>query len=325
MSVLSVSNLSITKALTAALQSEQTTLTKLTTQLSSEKKYDNLTDCAPSDARNLINLQATATQKKAYISVIATVSNNLSIYDTTLTDLETIASQAQSLATNNPTYGVDVATNVNTQSTNFLKSMSVDLNQDINGRYIFSGSRYTTQPVQDLSTLPISTLNTTIYTDHLTLPSYDTDYVAGAGSTSVAAYTTDQAMVDTGFLANYGITSNDPSFQKLVSGLRYLQAAGTSTDAATYKANITQASTLLASALSEIQSLHTSVANNINMMKTEKTALSTSISNMANQVGDIQQIDVTQVAIEITSLQAILQASYSATGSILKLSIVNYL
>ena len=66
----------------------------------------------------------------------------LSIYDTTLTDLEEIASQAQSLANNNPTYGEDIALNVGTQTTSYLKSVTVDLNQEINGRYLYSGSRY---------------------------------------------------------------------------------------------------------------------------------------------------------------------------------------
>jgi flagellar hook-associated protein 3 FlgL len=325
MSLSSVSNLSITKSLTSELQAEQTTLTLLTSQLSSQKKYANLTDYSPSEARNLINLQATATQKNAYISVIATVTNNLAIYDTTLTDLESIASQALSLANNNPTYGADIAVNVATQSTNYLKSVTVDLNQSINGRFIYSGSRYSTLPVTDLSTLPMSTLDTTFYTDDLTLPSYDSEFVEGAGSTSVPAYTIDQATVNTGFVCNYGITSNDLSFQKLIAGLRYLKAAGDSTDSTTYKSNMTQASTLLSSALFELQSLHTSVVNNINTMSNLKTAQNAALADLTDQVGNIQQVDVTQIAAEITSLQTILQASYSVTGTILKMSIVNFL
>lgn len=403
MSLTTVSSLSVKTSMTTALQSEQSTLTKLTAQLSSEKKNSDLTDYSASDAMNLVNLQSTATQKQAYVSVIDTVSNNLSVYDTTLTDLETLASQAQSLANDNPTYNASTASNVATQSTNYLKSVSADLNQNVNGRYIYSGSRFNTIPTQDLSTLSTSTLSSTIETDGSTVPAYDsaaslststsgqnitvngtvgtgqvatvkvtsggtqstynytvksTDTAAtvaaslaalvpgatntagssvltiqagdtidsaGVTTTNTDAYTTDSATIDTGYTVNYGISSDDPSIQKLVSGLRYLQAAGNATDATTYSTDMTQAKSLLSSAVTSLQNLHTGVASNINVMKTEKSAQNTAISNLTDQVDNIQQVDVTQVSTEITSLETVLQASYSATGSLLKMSIVSYL
>ncbi|MDR3423572.1 MAG: flagellin [Alphaproteobacteria bacterium] len=416
MTITAVSSLGLQNALTSTLQSEQSTLTQLTAQLSSEQKYQDLTDYTPGDARNLINLQATATQRQAYVSVITTVSNNLSVYDTTLTDLETIASQAQSLANNNPTYSAQTAPNIAAQATSFLNAVTVDLNQDVNGRYIYSGSRYTTAPVQDLAALSTSTLSSSIVSDGQTVPSYDSsslDLTAGgaAGTVTVSgsvggyataqtatitlgaspgtpytftlssadtttsaaasdlaaqisaigggvytatasgstitvtdaggnpvnvgsatttttasdAYATDQATIDSGYTVNYGITSNDPSFQKLIAGLRYMQAAGNATDSATYKADMAQASTLLTSAISGLQAVHTNVANNINTMTTEKTSQNTALSNLTDQVDNIQQVDVTQVSAEITSLETILQASYMVTGDILKMSIVSYL
>jgi flagellin-like hook-associated protein FlgL len=60
-------------------------------------------------------------------------------------------------------------------------------------------------------------------------------------------------------------------------------------------------------------------------MTSQKEAQKAAISNLTDQVANIQQVDTTQLAVQITSLQALLQASYSATGSILKMSIVNYL
>ena len=74
-----------------------------------------------------------------------------------------------------------------------------------------------------------------------------------------------------------------------------------------------------------MQNLHTIVANNINVMTTQKEAQKAALTTLTDRVSNIQQVDTTQVAAEITSLEAILQASYSATGSILKMSIVNYL
>ena len=401
MSVNPVSSYGRTSGLTSALQAQQSTLSLLTSQLSSQKKFSNLTDYNANEALSLINLQSTATQKEAYINVINTVSNNLSIYDSTLIDLESIVSQAQSLCNNSPTYSADTASNIFVQANSYLKSVTVDLNQNINGRYIYSGSRYTTQPVEDLSELPTATLSSTILSDNSTVPTYDSaaslylstagqaitvDGSAGSGqvasididgtsysytvlptdtptmvatalgalltadgvaftqagatltlnagatinsaavtTTNMSAYATDQAQVDTGYDLNYGITSNDPSIQQLIAGLRFMQAAGNATDSATYTTNMNQASILLSAALTNIQTLHTTVANNIGTMASEKVAQQKAISNLTEQVLDIQQVDITQVSTEITSLETVLQASYAATGGILKMSIVSYL
>lgn len=397
---ISISNIGRTASMVSALQNEQSTLSKLSEQLSTQKRNTNLTDYTASEALNLINLQASATQKEAYINIITSVNNNLSIYDATLTDLENIATQAQSLANGNANYSAEIALNIGVQAANYLKSVTVDLNQNINGRYLFSGTRYTTPPVQDLSTLPAATLTTAAVASPL-VPAYDTaatlyfsvsgqaitmNGTAGAGqeasmtvdgvtythtvlttdtpttimtalgvqltaagvpyvqagptitiggghtiddwdveTTSAASYVTDHAKIDNGYTIDYGITSNNEAFQKLVAGLRYLQTAGSATDAATYQANMTQAASLLGDALTSMQTLHTTVANNMGVMTTQKKMQETSIDNLANQVLDIQQVDITQVSAEITMLETLLQASYSATGGILKMSIISYL
>jgi len=397
---ISISNIGRTASMVSALQNEQATLSKLSEQLSTQKRNTNLTDYTASEALNLINLQASATQKEAYMNIITSVNNNLSIYDSTLTDLENIATQAQSLANGNPNYTADLAMNMGVQATNYLKSVTVDLNQNINGRYIFSGTRYTTQPVQDLSSLPSATLSTSVVSDPL-VPVYDSaatlyfsvsgqaitmNGAAGAGqealmtvdgvtysytvlttdtptsimtafgvqltaagvpyvqagatitiggghtiddwtveTSSAASYVTDHAKIDAGYTIDYGLTSNNSAFQKLVSGLRYLQAAGNASDAATYQTNMAQAASLLGNALTAMQTMHTTVANNMGVMTTQKEMQEKSIDNLANQVFDIQQVDITQVSAEITMLETLLQASYSATGGILKLSIISYL
>ncbi len=401
MTISSISNLSVQGTLTSVLQAEQSSLTTLTTQLSTQQQYTDLTDYTPSQARNLISLQSTATQRQAYLSVIGTVSTNLSVYDTTLTDLESVAAQAQTIVNNNQSFNADSASNVSIESGNYLQSVTADLNQEINGRYIYSGTRYTTAPVQDLATLSTSSLTPTIQTDGSTLPTYDSEsslvgavsgqtinitgtpiagqemtitinnsaynYTVQAGDTATdvaanfaaeisgggvpttnsggvltvdpsgtinstnvtttdaASYTTDQASIDTGFTVNYGLSSNNPAFQQLIAGLRYLQAAGQSTDSATYTSNMQQASSLITSAISSLQAVHTAVANNINVMTSETASQNAAITSLTNQVADIQQVDVTQVSTEITALQTILQASYLVTGDIEKLSIVSYL
>jgi len=403
MSVNAISTASIQQILTSQLQAEQTALSQLTSQLATNKKYTDLTDYTPSEALNLMNLQDTATQRQAYIGVINTVQTRLSAYDTTMTDMESVVSQAQTLADGNPNYSASTVTGIAAEANNYLESVTVDLNQQIGGRYIYAGSRYETQPVSDLASIT-APLSPGIYTNN-ELPTYDTGYSASqltmgisgqnvtiggtpgspqnatvtvngttytyavkstdatsdiatglakalvtggvtgssatgdvltvGGSTApsaAAAYVTnadactqDSATIDSGYSVQYGVTSSNPAFQQLIAGLRYLQAAGNTTDSTTYKADMTQASTLLTSALSSLNGVHSTVANNINSLTAETATQNTAISNLTDQVSNIQQVDVTQVATELNLLQTQLQASYSATGTIEKMSIVNYL
>jgi flagellin-like hook-associated protein FlgL len=403
MTITSVSNASIQQILTSQLISEKTTLSQLSEQLASKQKYSDLTSYTPSDALNMINLQSSATQRQAYLGVISTVQARMSGYDTTMTDMESVISQAHTLASGNPNYNASTAASMSVLAGNFLKSISVDLNQEIGGRYIYSGSRYTTSPVTDLTTLTGTPTNA-IYTDGSTLPAYDTastasgltmaisgqtvtiggtvgtpqsasvtvgsttysyaiqasdttstiasglasvlttagitssasgsvltvggstaPTAASANTTSTAAYATDTANIDSSYNLQYGVTSNNPAFQQVIAGLRFLQAAGNSTDAATYKTNITQATSLLTSGLSALQTVHAAMANNTNTLTAEKTTQNTAITDLTNQLSDIQSVDLTQVATEINLLQTQLQASYSATGTLEKMSIVQYL
>ena len=403
MTNLSISTASIQSILTSQLVAEQSNLETLNEQLATSKQYTDLTDYAPSDALNLLNLQSSATQRQAYLSVIGTVQTRLSGYDTTMTDMESIVSQAQTLASGNPNYSASSATGIASLAQNFLKSISVDLDTQIGGRYIYAGSRYNTAPVVDLTTLT-GTPSSTIYTDGSSLPDYDTDSTASAltmtvagqdvtiggtpgtpqnatvtinnktysyavqstdttddiatglaalvaadipgttatgsditvgatgtitgataATSNTAAYAVDSTNIDSNYNVQYGVTSNNPAFQQLIAGLQFLAAAGNSTDAATYQSNITQASSLLSTALTSLQGVHATVANNINTMTNETTTQNNDINDITNQIDNIQQVDLTQVSTELTLLETQLQASYSATGSLEKLSIVNYL
>jgi flagellar hook-associated protein 3 FlgL len=403
-SLTSISTTAIQQMLTSNLVAQQSAAAQLDEQLSSGLQHSNLTDYSPTEALDLMNLQSSATQSQAYLGVISTVQTRLSGYDTTMTDMESIISQAQTLAEGNPTYNASTIGGIAASATNYLTSVGVDLNQQIGGRYIYAGSRYTTAPVADLTTLSASTLSPAVYTDGVTVPAYDTSAAAGtvtaaisgqgvtlggtitagqsvsvtvngktysyteqasdttstvatslatlvaadipgttatgnvltvgssgtiqaasSNATDSAAYATDSATIGNNYSVPYGVSSDNPAFQQMIAGLRYLQAAGSTTDPTTYAADIKQAASLLTTSLTAVQAVHATVANNINTLTTETTAQNSAISSLTSQVDNIQQVDITQVTTELTQLETQLQASYSATGMIEKLSIVGYL
>lgn len=449
-----VSTLATQLFATKNLQTEQSNLALLNQQLASGTKYTDLTNYAPVDAHNLMDFQNAITQRQAYLNGMTTVNSRLSMYDNTMTNIESITAQAQSLANGNQTYDSTKTAQIQAQVKSYLQQIQDDLNQQVSGRYVYSGSNYSTAPVSNLTTLGAPTLPFTATTSPA-LPDYSSVNVpansftitatpptgnfqvgnssvawsaiaAGASSVTVTtasgsvsvpvsgltagastpaqlasnlqkvitqvvaagtvsdfssglsaavdgtnpakinltyagspatitpnasggnsdvtwadgtvgtssenmattdtgAYSQDSVTVDNGYNLQYGVTSNSTGFQQVIAGLRLMNAAASQTDPTVYQNYMTQGSTLLASGLSNVQSVHTSVAGNTNTITQETTLQNTDITNLQNQLSSIQQVDLTSVSTQINLLQTQLQASYSATGSLIQESILKYL
>jgi flagellar hook-associated protein 3 FlgL len=282
-----------------------------------------LTDYDTVSVGKLVNFQNAVSQKSAFISSINTVQTRLTLYDTTLSDIEKIASQSNNLASQNQNYEPSKLAGLQAQANSLLRQLTDDLNQKSSDRYIFSGARYSTAPVKDLSALTTTPSVTTTTTPNL--PEYDTGYTLGGANTNANAYTQDSAVVNTGYNISYGVTSNDTALQQLVAGLRFIKEATNATNAAAYQSNMTQASTLLGNALSGVQTIHSTVAGNQNTLKTLKDQLTSQNETLTGQISDIQQVDLTEVGTKINFLKTQLEASYSATSTTLNLSILKYL
>lgn len=455
------STLGLNLALTNSLQLQQIQLGQLSQEVSSGQKYSDFSQYNPLDAQTVLNGQSSITQRQSYISSMQNVQSRLSVYDTTMTDIENMAAQANSLAAQNAAYNPSTVDNVQQSASNYLRQITDDLNQQVSGRYIYSGIRYNTKPVTDLTAL--SDTIPTAPTSSPALPDYDTQFgasttsfdvntaspsgsfnIGGASGISIPwsalstgdltggqitingtsytpnppitllspaatnfdiaanlsttlnalaaqlpstdgisgltttastgtvtlnfnnttalsvtpnsggttgeivwdgggapdgttaqtppssspAYTNDKVLIDAGFNVTYGVSSNDPAFQNVINAMRLIVAAcaaGKSGDTATYKSDMSQASTMMGTGLSGVQNLHAGVADNQNIMSTSISTQTADITNLQNQMANIQNADMTLVGTEINSLQNQLQASYSATSSLEKLSLVKYL
>jgi flagellar hook-associated protein 3 FlgL len=479
-----VSNIGLNYQLTASLEYEKATLESLNQELATGQVSSNLTDYSPTDAKNIVDYQNSITINQSYLATLNTVQSRLTLYNTTMGDMEQVASNAAGLAAGNQSYNATNASNIQAQAQSYLSQVADDLNQSLGGRYLYSGTRYTTQPVTN-NTSVLFGAPQSIITNGSTLPNYDSEYAAvgtskvnyGAalpGSASVGsvlsattqtvydsaggshtlsyqwtkasssqwdlsvsspdatyttvvpftfdsttgslsaisnysssnaapspytvgtptgtgysadvnvsmtfsndtspqsidlnfgsyglsngtnsltqassastinqtlfsqngkatttddsnAYTADTIAIDTSASITYGVSSDNPSFQQLINGLRYMNAAvtaGNSGDTATYQTDMQQASTLLKNGLAGIQTLNSSVANNQNALSQAASSQTNSITNLQDSLSTIQQADTTQVATEITLLQTQIQASYTTTAALEKLSLANYI
>lgn len=145
-----------------------------------------MTDYAASDAQQLLNFTNSISDRNGFISVVNAISPRLQTYDKSLTQIEDVASSANTLFLSASTYNAGQAESQKSQIQGFLQQVNYYLNQKVGDRFIFAGTRFTTEPVKDLTTLGTPTAADVAAIDgnvsgHL-LPVYDVNYQAPASA-----------------------------------------------------------------------------------------------------------------------------------------------
>lgn len=307
------------------LTSGQTLLSKLSQQLTTGKYSTNLSDYSASDAQKLVTFTAKVTEQEGFLRVSNSIKPRLDLYNTTLEGIEDSSSNAYSALLSASTYNVKTNASLQSQIEGYLDQMEYYLNQKIGDRYLYSGARYSQAPVTDLGALPSPPTETAPYlVASPAVPPYDIDYDSLDPTASVPeAHVQDQLSIDTTQKLTYGITSNEDCFQQVIMGLRWAYAA--TQDPSNYTSYMQTARDLLTDGLANVRGVHTDAINALTTLKKTEELVTLNVSNLKTQVDAIEGVDVNEVAVKITTLQAQLEASYSVTGKILSLSLVDYI
>lgn len=130
-----------------------TTLNTLSTQLTTEKKSENLVDYSASDALKLMNLTNSISSLENYSTIANTVNARVKVYDSTLTSIETDAEDAIASMQSYSTYSETSAETFAAELQGYMSDMTYYLNQTVGDRYVFAGSRYTTEPMDDIANM----------------------------------------------------------------------------------------------------------------------------------------------------------------------------
>ncbi len=321
----SISNIGIQLSSTKSLSSGTTLLSKLSEQLTSGKYSENMTDYSAADAQRLLNLTSDIDQQDGFLSVINTIQTRIQVYNTAFEGVEDIASQASSSILSAGSYNPDTIDSTRTLIGEYMDQIEYYLNQKVGDRYIFSGSRYETAPVTDIQALPSPPTETAPYlATGDEVPAYDADYDPMNPTALVpTANIQETAMIDTTKKLTYGVTSNEDGFQQIIMGLRFAYAA--TNDQANYDTYMETARNLIAEGLSNTRASHTTITNANSALERTQDTITSKIESLDSQIDNIEAVDVNEVAIKITVLQAQLQASYSAVSGLINLSILDYM
>ncbi len=321
----SISTMGLNLSSTKNLTSGQTLLSKLSEQLTTGKYSSNLTDYSSASAQKLLNFNSEVVQQKGFLNVIESISPRMEVYNSAMTSIEDTASEAFTSVSSASTYNSTTNASLASQIEGYMEQMSYYLNQQVGDRFIFSGSRYGQAPVGDLMALPVPPTEVTPYlATGDAVPAYDTDYDPLAPTALVPeANINEQTSIDTTKKLTYGVTSNEDGFQQLIMGLRFAYAA--TQDPTNYETYMTTARNLISTGLANTRATHTDSVNAASTLTKAKTNISSKITSLKDQVDTIEGVDMNEVAVKITTLQAQLEASYSAVSNLIKLSILRYL
>jgi flagellar hook-associated protein 3 FlgL len=295
------------------MQQNQSNLDNLNTQISTGDKAQTYSQI-PQQTSQLVDLRTETAQQQGFTNTITVLSTRMQTMSLSLQQIESSVSAfaaqlpGSAFSQSNPT--------ISQQAAGLLQQVAGYLNVQDGSGYVFGGTDTSTPPV-DLASLPTATASLT--TSVSGPPSGGGYYAGGPASAAV--------QINTGVSVNYSITANNAqAFEPIIRVLNFLANKGPfNPNNPVDQANATQAGQLLnqaAAALTGLQgNLGLQQAQLGNELKVQQSTVNIAQNGISTIVATNQATAITQ----LQTLETQLQASFSATSAISKLSLANFL
>ena len=273
-------------------------------QISSGKKSEQYSGVA-TDARRIVNVETSHVRTTQYISNNKLVDQRLQTMETSVAQIYEIVTQYKTLLINalNSDNASDLAMPIQTQA--LLDEVSALLNIEQDGRYLFSGTRTDTRPV-DQTGLPL------IYT----IPTADGDaigYFAG-DSTNLTI------QADENFTVTYGVHAGELGFEQTIRAM-HMVIIGAPGDRAT----LDEALRVIDQAIDGVSDIRTQIGASRAALENVNTRLDDFLMFSEQTISDLENADVTKVITTMNNDQIAMDASYAVISRLSTLSLANYL
>jgi flagellar hook-associated protein 3 FlgL len=306
-----------------------------------------------------LQMRVTETNTKSFVTANNVLASKL---ESTLTATNSIRDSIASvleITLLNVTRPITGAEAIQAEARSAIESIVGSLNQSFNGDHLFAGIKSRHAPMTrwedvnpDTGFSPEAVLNSivgagppdaataaTMITDiqavfdsiHATDPNmnYEATFFGGTalldGGGNPNARVT--ARLDADQELDYGVQANDQPFRDALRGLAMLASVDVSqiSDEATYQAWMQEAVDALAMASEGVLKVATDVGFQQEVVEVATGRLEDISVIQRLQIARLENVDTYEVAAQISSLEAQLQASYSVTARLGQLSILNYL
>lgn len=291
----------------AALRTEGDTLGQ---QITSGLKSQTYGGIAP-QAAQLVSLAAQQSQQQGYVNTINQVNTRLQTMNLATSTIATLVQQfAGQLQTN--AYNTS-GTTVQSQAKALLANIGDYLNSQDGEGYIFAGSENSTPPYNGSGLPSPGDLTTKV---NVAPPN---GYYQGNGDIA-------SAQIDSNLNVSYGITAADSAFEPIIRVLNFIANSGSFSDTnSTDVANVSQAQTLLNSAVASVQQLTAQIGMNQSELDNTLEAHQQSLTLAKSTMASIENVDPATAITQLDALQTQLQASYQTVNVLQNLSLATYL
>lgn len=271
------------------------------TQISSGKKSREYAGIFQ-DATRLVSLEATQTRIKQFVANNTIISNRLEHMDSAISNIFDAVSELRTTLVQAVSDNSSGEVRLTEIATNLLATVTSQLNAKENGRYLFAGSKTTTQPV----TVPVP--------DPTTFGVPDTNYYNGDSVQLTAR-------IDDATTITYGITGDRTAFQEAIAALKAAIQAGTTND----KSLMDTALGLATNALQSLAGYRTEIGSDLQTIERANENNKDFLVFVENTISDIENVDIPETVAKLSTDQTTLQASYLTLARITNLSLLDFL
>ena len=308
-----IADIAQNKAVTSLILDTQSRLNDKQAQISSNQKSQDYAGIA-SDSMQLVSLEASERRMEQYLTdntyVDLRLNGTLNSIDSLKHSINDVRGLLRSLMVDG-----HLATGIDKDSICDVKTQEIEdfLNTTINGRYLFSGSKTNTRPV-DTGTMSSA-------------PQYDAAFNTKPESTFY--YNGDdtiiKARIDEGVVMEYGVTAANSGFEKLIRSIRILRSTDISGADTDYMAKVEHALNLINQSDGELQGLEMNIGTRIQQLDTTNKNIKISQNFARGIISDIESVDTFQAVAELTQDQTMLEASYSTMVRLSNLNLTKFL
>jgi flagellar hook-associated protein 3 FlgL len=287
-------------------------------QVATGKKSQTFSGIAP-DASRLTNFKDQLTTTQQYVNNIDTVTSRLNLMEFGLEQIDSTARDMRSLIRSNLNGDAPNTVNLAALAQQYLNQITELMNLKDGSRYLFSGSKTDTKPVD---------LSNGVYVTPTPPPSsatVDTGYYEGDSAVS-------EVRIDDNVVVQYGVTADQPAFEQIIRALNNVaQMTFTNPITPAEKQVLNDSIDTLTAAVDDnganktIGELAGDVTLDLNQLDAQKNQHQNYINFVTKSIGDIENVDTATAVTILNSQQVQIQASYEIIARLGNLSLTNFL
>jgi flagellar hook-associated protein 3 FlgL len=286
----------------------------LNAQISTGLTAQTYSQIAP-QAAQLVDFRTETAHQQGFIDTIDRLSTRMQTMDLSLEQIQKAVASFRSLLPNGAFN--QAQPDIAAQAKGLMVQITGYLNIQDGNRYVFGGTNTDSPPV-DTSNLPIGAAAS--LTQLVNGPPSSNGYYAGGAATP-------PVRIDTHVTVDYSITANDSqTFEPIMRVLNFLaQNAPFSNTNPVDQANVSKAGQILDQAVTALGDMEGKLGLQEQQVNNEKTVHTTTLNIAQNGIGNIVTVDQATAITKLQTLETQIQASFSATSQIQKLSLVNFM